>query len=240
MTTAAGAGTYAATLIYENGITRNQTTYTVPKAMGIVKAKAMGANGLRYTLTRSGHPADTMVFPCLADTLADMAKEIDIEKILGGAGAELIENENLTMTVTVGGNATVIIVLELDDAVQRVNVRAPYVAGAAAMVAGVPTETGANLRAALSTTARYELRALFVTSTSIEHLITRWTVQGQESYEALETPGALVTGLGNYAALDRPIVGTGSQYVTDFYLDEEASAADAANTQQIYAIFATN
>lgn len=240
MTTAAGAGTYAMTLIAENGVTRNLTTYRTPSAMGICKVKAMGANGVRFTITRAGHAADTLVFPQLADTLADVNKEIDIEKLLDGAGIELTSGEDVSITSTVSGNATITLVIELDDAITRVNVRAPRVAGAAAAIAATPVETGANLRAALSSSARYTLKAIFATSTTIEHLITRFTVKGRELYEAVDTPGALLTGVGNYGKLDKPITGTGAEFGTDFALDIIASAADAANVQDIYALFETN
>lgn len=240
MTTAAGAGTYAMTLISENGVARNLTTWRTPAAMGICKVKAMGANGVRYTITRTGHAADTLVFPQLADTLADVNKEIDLEKLLDNAGIELLAGEDVTITSTVSGNATITLVIELDESITRVNVRAPRVAGASAAVAATPTETGANLRAALSASARYTLKALFVTSTTIEHLISRFGVKGRELYEAIDTPGALLTGVGNYGKLDKPVAGTGAEFGTDYALDIMCSAADAANLQDIYAILECN
>lgn len=240
MTTVAGAGTYAANMTSENGVVRTAATWRVPKSMALMKVKAMGANGLRFTITRSAHVADTLVFPQLADTLADREKEIDLEKLLDGAGIEFIEGEDVTITVTVGGNASVNLFLEFDESKQRVNVRAPRVAGAAAAVADTPTETGANLRAALGSANKYVLKALLVTSTTIQGAITRFTPTGQESFESIDTPGALVAGAGNYAKLDKPVSGTGAVFGTDFYLDVVCSAADAANVQDIYGLFETN
>lgn len=233
MTTAAGAGTYASTLISEDGQVKALAGWVAPKEYGITKIQPMGANGSYSCLARSAHQADDLTFIHPADTLADYEKVIPIDQMFGGkAGIVVSANETITLTNTVTGNATINVIIELDDVVSKVNARGVRVAGSNAMVANTPTETGALLPADFNPNAEYRLRGSNITSTTIQSAYAM--LLGQSVL--LPGANAVVTGQG-YAILTneaaKVMTGTGADYNATFQLYCLASAADAANTQVI-------
>lgn len=236
MTTAAGAGTYAATHNRDGILTKNATYYKASKPQAIVGITIMGANALRIIMYRDGHQADDIYLPAIADTLADLKKKIPIKDLLDNAGIELLANEQLSMDIVVGGNATVNVEIELDDACQRTNVRGVYAAGANALNANVATETGANVVSGLNSNANYKPKATYITSTTMQSAAMGF--QGGE-IELLETQTAVVSGQPMYKLASLPTA-KGEKYKTDFVLLALGSAADAANTQVIFVLFETD
>lgn len=237
-----GAGTAAALLQYEDGIARGGAgAWTAPKDMAVTKMSIMGANAVGATMIRGGHTADNVTIPALADTLADVNKVVDFKDLLDGAGIDIKSGEVVNFQSIAGAATTTMLMVELDDSVPRVNVRAPRVAGAAAVaVALVPQETGANLRAALSTTSRYSLKAMFLTSTTIISVFHRWTKNPGATVQMTPGAGAIVSGLSNYSKIGTPLIGTGADFNTDYQLEILCTAVDAAAVQDIFAIFETN
>jgi hypothetical protein len=200
----------------------------------------MGAVGEAFTVIRGSHVGDNVTVPCLAATLAAREKYVELSDILDGAGIVVLQGEVVNFQSVASGAGTTYITVELSDAVQLVNVRGPRVAGAAAAVAGTPTETLANLRAALSSASRYKLKAIYATSPTIHSIYLRWTKSGQATNQAIPGANALTGGLSTYAKLSSPISGTGAEFNTDFAGDILATAADAAAVQDIFALFETN
>lgn len=239
MVTAAGAGTYAAAVISEDGQVKNLAGWTAPRAMAITKIIPMGANGSYSCLARNAHASDDITFMHPSDTLADYDKVIDFYAMLGNHGVEVAANETITMTCTVTGNATINVLVELDDTVPAVNARGIRVAGAAAAVANTPTETGGNVATNLNPNASYRMRGLNFTSTTIQ---TAYAMIGGAA-TALPGANAVVTGQG-YATLDARqaavMTGKGSEFQSTFSLYITATAADAANVQIISIIFETD
>lgn len=237
MVTAAGAGAYDAALISENGQVKNQAAWTAPRQMAITKIIPMGANGNFSTLARNAHAADDITFVHPSDTLADYDKVIDILNMFGGkAGIVVDQGESITINTTVTGNATINILIELDDSVTKVNARGIQAAGVNALVANTPTESGGNVPANLNPNVTYRMRGVSLKSTSIQ------TAYGMLKGSATALPGsnAILTGQG-YSKLDsdQAIVmqGTGAEYLATFGLWVTGTAADAANVQFYYIIF---
>lgn len=236
MTTAAGAGTYASTLISENGQVKNLAGWVAPKDMAITKIQPMGANGDYSCIARSAHQADNITFVHPADTLADYDKVIDIVEMFGGkAGIVVSKNETLTMTNTVTGNATINVQIELDDSITRVNARGIRAAGATAFTANVPTETGANIPTNLNPNLNYRIRGASLKSTSIQMAYAM--LKGASV--AIPGSNAILTGQG-YTALTSEqagvLTGSGSDFHSTFALYATGTAADAANVQLFYLI----
>lgn len=234
MVTAAGAGTYAAALISENGQVKNQAAWTAPKDMAITKIIPMGANGDYSTLARNDHQADDLIFVHPSDTLADYDKVIDIVEMFGGkAGIVVNKGESITLTNTVTGNATINVMIELDDSITRVNGRGIRAAGVNALVANTPTETGGNIPADLNPSTTYRARGVSLKSTSIQ------TAMGVLKGASTALPGsnAILTGQG-YSKLDKDqaevMQGTGAEWDSTFGLWVTGTAADAANVQLWY------
>lgn len=229
MTTAAGAGTYASTLISEDGQVKALAGWTAPKTMGITKIIPMGAAGSHSTIARSQHASDDITFTHPADTLADYDKEIPIDKMFG-AGIIVEANETLTLNNIVTGNATINVLIELDDKIKTCNARGIRIAGAAAYVANVPTETGGNVAADLAPNTEYRIRGACLLSTSIQ---TAYAMLNGQSV-ALPGANAILTGQG-YAILSKEameaMTGTGSEFAATFQLYATGTAADAANVQ---------
>lgn len=240
MVTAAGAGTYAATLIRDNGKVRNSDAYTSDKLQAITRVQIMGANGMHTVLARSSHPGDDLDLIQIADTLADQDKVIDLIDILDGKGVELKASEALSLTVEVSGNATINIFIELDDSVPRVNAYAVRVAGTDAAVASTGVETGGNVPGAMNPIKTYRMRAIYATSTSIVSMDI-----GVNGNGLIHTPGqnAIVTGQ-KFQKLTKDqatlMIGTGSEYVNTFEAWITATAADAAAVQFLNPIFECN
>lgn len=237
MTTAAGAGTYASTLISEDGQVKNLAGWTAPKDYGITRIIPMGAAGDYSTLARSAHAADNLVFVHPADTLADYDKEIAIDKMFG-AGIIVTANETLTLTNTVTGNATINVLIELDSDIQKVNARAVRALGATAYTANVPTETGANIPANFNPNAPYRMRGCSLKSTTIQ---TAYAMLKGFSV-ALPGANAVLTGQG-YAILTpeqaKVMTGSGADYNATFALYATGTAADATAVQIYYTFFET-
>ena len=238
MTNAAGAGTYAANLISEDGQVKNLAGFTAPKDYGITKIIPMGANGSFSTFARSAHQADNLVITHPADTLADYDKEIPIDKMLN-AGIIINANETLTLTNTVTGNATINVLVELDDSIAKVNARGIQVAGANAFVANTPTETGGNVPANFNPNVQYRLRGIAFLSTSIQ---TAYAMLKGSSV-ALPGANAILSGQG-YSILTpeqaKVMTGTGADWVNTFFLYATGTAADAVGVQSINMILETN
>jgi len=240
MVTAAGAGTYAATLINENGKVRNLASYQANKKYGITRVQIMGANGSHICIDRSSHEGEDLTLIQIADTLADQFKEIDFVDILAGAGVVLDENEGLSINVTVTGNATINIFVELDDKIKTVNAKAIRVEGSAAAKANELVDTGGNVPTGMNPNKTYRMRATYATSTTI-HVI----VYSINDSDYIFVPGknAILTGQ-NYDTLSKDqaemLTGTGSDYVQTFMAFIVATAADAANVQFLGIIFETN
>lgn len=238
MVTAAGAGTYAAALISENGAVKNQAAWVANKAYGITKIIPMGANGSYSCIHRNDHPADDITLTHPADTLADYDKVIDIQDIFGGQGIAVNASESITINVTVTGNATINILIELDDAIKVVNARGVRAAGANALVANTPIETGANIYANFNPNVEYRMRGVALLSTSIQ------TAYAMIKDNAIALPGAnaILTGQG-YAKLTdsqaKILTGTGADFTNTFSLYVTATAADAANVQFWCVLFET-
>ena len=236
----AGAATNAALIDYEDGIARAALpNWTANKRWGITKITMTGAVALGFTIIRGGHVGDNVTVPVLSFTLAGVNKTVDLVKLLGGAGLVVDLHEVVNFQSIGSGAGTTDITVELDDSIAVVNARGPRVAGAAAAVANVPTETLANLRATLGASDKYSLRAMYTTSTSILNLIMRWTGQ-TPTVQSVNGCGALGAGLSNYVLLDTPITGLGSVFGTDVFGDIICTAADAAAVQDIFALFTTN
>lgn len=236
MTTAAGAGTYASTLISENGAVKNQASWVANRDCAITKIIPMGANGDYSCLARSGHQADNLTFVHPSDTLADYDKVVDLLKMFGGkAGVAVDKSESISLTNTVTGNATINVLIELDDAVTRVNARGVRIAGANALVANVPTESGGNVATNFNPNTDYRLRGASLKSTSIQ------TAFGVLKGSSVALPGsnAILTGQG-YSTLDpdqaKVMQGLGSEWQSTFGLWVTGTAADAANVQLWYLI----
>lgn len=233
---AAGAGTYAMNLISENGQVKNQASWTAPKKMAITKIQPMGANGDYSCIARSDHASDDITFVHPADTLADYDKVIDIASMFGGkAGIVINQAETMTLTTTMTGNGTINIQIELDDAVTAVNARGIRAAGANALVANTPVETGGNLIANLAPNSTYRIRGACLESTTIQMAFAG--VKG--SYTSIPGANAVLTGQG-YATLtsDQAAVmqATGAEFTSTFALWVTGTAADAANVQIFYLI----
>lgn len=236
MVTAAGAGTYAATLISEDGQVKALAGWTAPKQYAITKIQPMGANGDYSCFARSAHQADDITFVHPADTLADYDKVIDIVEMFGGkAGIVIDANETLTLTNTVTGNATINVQVELDDSVTAVNARGMRIAGANALGANTPTETGGNFAANLNPNATYRIRSQSLKSTTIQMAYAM--LKGNST--AMPGSNAILTGQG-YTTLSKQqaevMTGTGAEFTNTFFLYVTGSAADAANTQLFYFI----
>lgn len=236
MTTVAGAGTYASTLISEDGQVKNLAGFVAPRDMAITKIIPMGAAGSYSCFARNDHPGDDITFTHPADTLADYDKEIDIREMFGGAGIVINKNETLTLTNTVTGNATINVLVELDDTIRRVNARGVRIAGATAFTANVPTETGGNVAANMNPSTEYRLRGCALLSTSIQ---TAYAMLKGLSV-ALPGANAILTGQG-YKLLSpeaaKVMSGTGADYTATFALYATGTAADAANVQFYCLIF---
>jgi len=234
MTTAAGAGTYASTLISENGQVKNLAGWTAPRKMAITKITPMGANGDYSCFARSDHPSDNITFVHPADTLADYDKVIDVVEMFGGkAGIIINPNEGLSLTNTVTGNATINVQIELDDSITAVNARAIRIAGANAFVANVPTETGGNVAANLKPNSAYRVRSFCFQSTSIQMAYAM--LKGNSC--SLPGANAVLTGQGYTALTDEQagiLEGSGAEFTNTFLLYATGTAADAANVQDIY------
>lgn len=231
MTTAAGAGTYAAPLISEGGAVKNQAGWVAPKAWGIAKVLISGAAGSFITIQRNSHTADNIVLQQLADTIVDLKKTINIAKILGAAGkptaVEVLQGETIAITATVTGNSTISITLEMDDSLPVVNCRAVRVAGANAAVALTPTETGANIIVGLNPNANYKVRGCYLWSTTAQD----YQMQLGNQSIALPAQNAILTGFG-YTKLDDQqadvMAGSGATFASSFSLWAKCVAADAA------------
>lgn len=240
MTTAAGAGTYAATLTADNGVARNLAGYTSPKKQAITKVQIMGANATYIDIARSAHQGENLTLMPVADTLADAVKSIDIADIMGGKGIIVDLNEVLTINVTVSGNATVLVFIELDDKIATVNAKAVRAAGANAAVAATPTDTGGNVPTGMNPNKTYRPRAVYATSTTIQNL----TLSLNDSdCISLDGQTAIVSGQGYQKLRDEQAAvmqGTGNVYAQTFKAFITASAADAANVQFIGVIFECN
>lgn len=235
MTTAAGAGTYAMTLISEDGTVKNQAAFTAPKDMAITRIIPMGANGSYSTMARSAHQADNSVFDHPADTLADHTKTIDFMELMG-QGIEISANEQLTFTTTVTGNATISLGVELDDTVKKTNARCIRAAGVNAAVALTPTESGGNVATNMNPIAKYRLRAARITSTSIQH------VELKLGTNTILVPGvnAILTGQGFVKLSDDQasvMTGFGAEWQSTFNAWLTCTAADAANVQFLNMLF---
>lgn len=235
-----GAGEAAALLQYEDGVARGGlAVWTAGKAWGIVKVSVMTANALGVRIVRGGHQGDDVTIPCCGDTLADFEQSVDLKDLLDGAGIDVRANEVLNFVSIAGAACTTSIVIELEDNCPRVNVRGLRVAGAAAAVADVPTETGANIRAGLSNDGTYKLKAMLFTSTTIQKVMLRWTKQGEVTNQCIDGSPALAAG-AQFRKLKTPLRGTGATFGTDFFAEILATAADAAAVQDIFALFETN
>lgn len=238
MTTAAGAGTYASNLISENGQVKNLAGWVAPKKMAITKIIPMGAAGDYSVINRSAHQADAITFVHPADTLADYDKEIKIDDILGGQGIVVDANETLTLNNVVTGNATINVLIELDDTIKSVNARGVRAAGANALVANVPTETGGNIPTNFNPNALYRMRASCLKSTSIQ---TAYAMLNGHSC-ALPGSNAILTGQG-YSIISKEgcavLSGSGATWQSTYFQYVTGTAADAANVQLFYFIFET-
>lgn len=240
MTTAAGAGTYAATLIRDNGKVRNADAYTANKRYGITRVQIMNAGGSYITMSRSSHQEDDITLEQIADTLADADKVIDLFEMLGGKGVVLEANEGLSIDVTVTANSTIDIFVELDDTIPVTNAYGVRAAGANAAVANTCVETGANVTAAMNPNKKYRARGIYFTSTTIIN-----AQLGVDGNGLVTVPGqnAILTGQG-FTVLKpdqaKVLEGTGSTYQSTFECWIAATAADAANVQVINIVFECN
>ncbi len=236
---AGGAATYATPLINENGQVVAGNDWTAPEDCAIVRVSNVALTGVYATISRNGHPGDDLSVPCLADTGADYSQMLDLEKMLGGKGIEVKKNERLSVTSTLSGNGLTNVIIELDSRVSGGNHRLVQIAGAAAAVADVFTETGANFRAAavLSPLVTYIPKAIYAYSTS-QHQSAFGLANAGMSY----VPGHTALLIGHKMTVlspstQRAMTATGGSYASQFRWFVKATATDAANTQRIFVLF---
>jgi len=233
---AGGASTYAVPLINENGQVVAGNDWTAPEDCAITRVSSVSTVGAYSTIARSAHPGDDLSVPTLADTGADFAQVLDLEKMLGGSGVVVKKNEKLIVTSTLTGNGLTNVVIELDSKVPGGNHRLVQVAGAAAAVADVFTETGGNFRAAavLNPLTTYVPKAVYAHSTTL-HQAAIGLANGGLSFIQGHTAlllGHRMTVLAR--SVQNSMRASGGTYQSQFRWFVKATAADAAAVQRLF------
>lgn len=235
---AGGAGTYAVPTVMVNGVATANAGWAAPEKVGLVRVMFLSTVGTSGIINRNQHAQHVLTVPVLADTGADYEQHLNFEDMLGGKGIVVEKGETVTLQAVLTGNGVVYAYAEYDSLAQTVDASCLRVAGAAAMVAGIPVETGGNLRAAaFEPNTKYQLHAVYWLSTTAIRVAVGLTA------------GKLVDGRAHTAVLlghkmdvltDRAktlLTGTGSEWTANALVLASATAADAANTQAGYFLF---
>jgi len=236
---AGGAGTFIVPAVMMNGITIVGDRIVMPEKAALVRIACMSAVGTWFLFSRMGHTANPVVLPTLYDSGGDYEQHINLEEMLREHGIAVDAGEMVQVSAALTGNGTVYVFEEYDTEVPGVNCFGIRVQGSAAMVAGTPVESGGNLRLALfSPLVNYTPVATYFHSTTA----IRGSL-GLTSQKLVDIRGHTGVVLGHKMDVLTPkqqslLTAPGSMWTNLSLFFGSATAADAANTQFLYVLFA--
>jgi hypothetical protein len=232
---AGGAGTYAVPTVLVNGVAVAGAGWSAPEKVALVRCAFLSTVGTSGIINRNSHPQHVLTLPVLYDTGGDYEQHINFEDILDGKGVLVDKGETVNLQAVLTGNGVVYAFLEFDTSVTGVDASCLRVAGAQAMVAGIPVETGGNLRAAaFEPNTKYNLQAVYWLSTTA----IRASV-GLTSLKLVDCRAHTAVLLGHKMDVLTPsakklLSGQGSEWTSNALVFGSATAADAAATQAGY------